>query len=190
LSLKKIVIFASGSGSSAENIIIKLKEKEEISIEKIYCNNPKALVLERIKKYNIKKLVFENNNLEGDEVLNDLININPRLIILAGFLKKIPLKIIKHFKNKIINIHPSLLPNYGGKGMYGLSVHRSVIQNREKKSGFTIHYVDEHYDTGNTIFQKSINVETENPEVLARQILSLEHKYYPTVIKEILNVKS
>jgi phosphoribosylglycinamide formyltransferase-1 len=190
LSLKKIVIFASGSGSSAENIIIRLKEKEEISIEKIYCNNPKALVLERIKKYNIKKLVFENNDLEGDKVLNDLISINPNIIILAGFLKKIPLKIIKHFKNKIINIHPSLLPNYGGKGMYGMIVHRSVIQNREKKSGFTIHYVDEHYDTGNIIFQKSINVETETPEDLAKQILSLEHKHYPTVIKEILNVKS
>lgn len=189
MSLKKIVIFASGTGSSAENIIIRLKEKTEISIEKIYCNNPKAFVLERIKKYNLKKLVFENNHLEGDEVLNDLKNINPNLIVLAGFLKKIPLKIINHFKNKIINIHPSLLPNYGGKGMYGMNIHKSVIHNKEKKSGFTIHYIDEYYDTGNIIFQKSINIKTKNPEDLAKQILSLEHKHYPIVIKEILNVK-
>ena len=188
MSLKKIVIFVSGSGSSAENIIIRFKEKEEISIEKIYCNNSKALVLERIKKYNIKKLVFENNHLDGDEVLNDLKKIKPNLIVLAGFLKKIPLKILNNFKNKIINIHPSLLPSYGGKGMYGMNVHKSVIKNKERKSGFTIHYVDEHYDTGNVIFQKSINVETENPNDLAKQILSLEHKHYPKIIKEILNV--
>ncbi len=190
MSLKKIVIFASGSGSSAENIIIKFKEQAQISIEKIYCNNPKALILDRIKKYNIKKLVFTNEELQREKVFNDLKNINPNLIVLAGFLKKIPLKIINHFKNKVINIHPSLLPKYGGKGMYGIKIHRSVIQNKERKSGFTIHYVDQNYDTGNSIFQKSINVETENPEDLAKQILNIEHKHYPIVIKEILNVKT
>ena len=190
MSLKKIVIFASGSGSSAENIITNFKEKAEISIEKLYCNNPKAFVLDRIKKYNIKKLIFANEELQGEKILNDLKKIDPDLIVLAGFLKKIPLSIINNFKNKIINIHPSLLPSYGGKGMYGINIHRAVIQNNERKSGFTIHYVDQQYDTGNIIFQKSIDIETVNPEDLAKQILNLEHKHYPIVIKEILNVKT
>ena len=112
MSLKKIVIFASGSGSSAENIIINFQKNKEISIQKVYCNNKNAFVLERIKKYNINSLVFTNDDLLGKIVLNDLKNIQPDLIVLAGFLKKIPSKIINDFKNKIINIHPSLLPNH------------------------------------------------------------------------------
>ena len=187
MSLKKIVIFASGSGSSAENIIIRLKENVEISVKKIYCNNPKALVLERIKKHNVKKLVFGNDQLEGDEVLNDLKNINPNLIVLAGFLKKIPLKIINHFKNKIINIHPSLLPNHGGKGMFGLNVHKKVIDSNDAHTGFTIHFVNEKYDEGGIIFQKKIKVNTVSPKDLAASVLKEEHKYYPKIIINLLN---
>ena len=110
------------------------------------------------------------------------------MIVLAGFLKKIPKEIVEKFPNKIINIHPSLLPKYGGKGMYGLNVHMEVVKNNEKKSGFTIHYVDDHYDKGSIIFQKSIPVETSNALELSKKILTQEHKYYPLIIKQVLNV--
>ena len=187
MSLKKIVIFASGSGSSAENIIINFQKNKQISIQKVYCNNKNAFVLERIKKYNINSLVFTNDDLLGKIVLNDLKNIQPDLIVLAGFLKKIPSKIINDFKNKIINIHPSLLPNHGGKGMFGLNVHKKVIDSNDAHTGFTIHFVNEKYDEGGIIFQKKIKVNTDRPKDLAASVLKEEHKYYPKIIINLLN---
>jgi len=186
LSSKKIVIFASGSGSSAENIILTFKNKSDIVVTKLYCNNPDAFVLQRIKKYNIEALVFNSEELNNGFVMRDLNKISPDLIVLAGFLKKIPENIIHSFNNKIINIHPSLLPKYGGKGMYGLNVHKSVIKNNDSESGFTIHYVNEDYDEGSIIFQKTIKVGADDPQTLAKKVLIEEHKYYPEIIKKIL----
>ena len=186
MSLKKIVIFASGSGSSVENIILSFNKTPEIQVSKVYCNKPDAFVLQRIKKYNVDSLVFNLNELNNDMVLKDLNKVSPDLIVLAGFLKKIPQNIINSFKNKIINIHPSLLPKYAGKGMYGLNVHRSVIKNNDSESGFSIHYVNKHYDEGSIIFQKTVKVDTDDPLILANKVLIQEHKYYPEIIKKIL----
>ena len=186
MSSKKIVIFASGSGSSVENIILSFSKTPELKVSKVYCNNADALVLQRIKKYNVDSLVFNLNELNNDIVLKDLNKVSPDLIVLAGFLKKIPQKIINSFKNKIINIHPSLLPKHGGKGMFGLNVHKSVIKNNDNESGFTIHYVNKDYDEGDIIFQKIIKVGTDDASTLAKKVLIEEHKYYPEIIKKVL----
>ena len=176
--MKKIVIFASGSGSSAENIIANFNGKTSIKVEKLYCNNQKAFVLERIKKYNINTMIFNNSDLETGKVLEDLIKVRPELIVLAGFLRKFPKAIIDEFKNKIINIHPALLPKYGGQGMFGLNVHQKVIDNKDFHSGFTIHYVNENYDEGNVIFQKKLKL---NPLLLKNYL----KKYLPKNINII-----
>ena len=117
----------------------------------------------------------------------DLQSVNPDLIVLAGFLKKIPADVINEFNKRIINIHPSLLPKYGGKGMYGLKVHEKVIENKEKETGFTIHYVDKNYDEGDIIFQKKLVIKTKNPIQLAKEVLKMEHKHYPEIILKCLN---
>ena len=187
MSLKKIVIFASGNGSSADNIFQKFGDNSRIEVVKLYCNNPKAYVLKRFEKYEIDKMIFNNSDLDSGKLLEDLINISPQLIVLAGFLKKIPKKITDVFKNKIINIHPALLPKYGGKGMYGLNVHQKVIENKDDYSGFTIHYVNENYDEGDIIFQKKIKIRGSNAEDLAKEILKLEHDFYPKIIFNLLN---
>ena len=187
MSLKKIVIFASGNGSSADNIFQKFGDNSRIDVVKLYCNNPKAYVLKRFEKYEIDKMIFNNSDLDSGKLLEDLINISPQLIVLAGFLKKIPKKIIDVFKNRIINIHPALLPKYGGKGMYGLNVHQKVIDNKDDYSGFTIHYVNENYDEGDIIFQKKIKIRGPNAEDLAKEILKFEHEYYPKIIFNLLN---
>ena len=187
MSLKKIVIFASGSGSSAENIFQKFGDSSGIDVVKLYCNNPNAYVLKRFEKHEIDKMIFNNSELDSGKVLEDLININPELIVLAGFLKKIPKKIIDVFNNKIINIHPALLPKYGGKGMYGFNVHQKVIENKDEYSGFTIHFVNENYDDGDIIFQKKIKIKSSNAEDLAKEILKSEHDYYPKIIFNLLN---
>ena len=187
MSLKKIVIFASGNGSSADNIFQKFGDNSRIDVVKLYCNNPKAYVLKRFEKYEIDKMIFNKSDLDSGKLLEDLIKISPQLIVLAGFLKKIPKKITDVFKNKIINIHPALLPKYGGKGMYGLNVHQKVIENKDDYSGFTIHYVNENYDEGDIIFQKKIKIRGSNAEDLAKEILKLEHDYYPKIIFNLLN---
>ena len=186
MPLKKIVIFASSSGSSVENIILSFSKNPEIQVSKVYCNNPNAFVLQRIKKYSVDSLVFNLKELNNDVVLKDLNKISPDLIVLAGFLKKIPQNIINSFKNKIINIHPSLLPKHGGKGMFGLNVHKSVIKNNERETGLTIHHVNSEYDKGSIIFQKTIKVDTDDANALAKKVLIQEHKYYPEIIKKVL----
>ena len=185
--MKKIVVFASGGGSSVENLYLYFRKKPNVDVLKLYCNNPKAGVLERNRISTLKKLLFSNDDLTSDKILNDLQNLSPDLIVLAGFLKKIPAKIVDLFRNKIVNIHPSLLPKYGGKGMFGINVHKAVIENNEEYSGFTIHYVNKNYDEGDIIFQKKIIINTENPLDLAKKILVEEHKYYPQIIENILN---
>jgi len=125
--------------------------------------------------------------LKNKKVLLDLQKVKPNLIVLAGFLRKIPFDILNEFKHKIINIHPSLLPKYGGKGMYGDNVHKKVIENNEKESGFTIHYVDQNYDEGDIILQKKIQIKKKDAVSLAQEVLKLEHKYYPEIILKCLS---
>ena len=181
-----ILIFASGNGSNAENLITYFKKKN-IEINWIVAtNNSEAGVIERCIKLNVPYFVISKGDLNKNSLLEKIKMIDPSLIILAGFLLKIPEQIIDYFPQKIVNIHPSLLPNYGGKGMYGINIHKAVIKNKEKQSGFTIHYVNEEYDKGGIIFQKIVDVDVKTPEELSEKILKLEHRYYPEIIKKIL----
>lgn len=185
----KIAIFASGSGSNAENIIRYFNQKSDnhVVITSILCNNSNAGVLERAKKLNIDTIVFNKEMFQSGEILTFLQSKKVDFLILAGFLWKIPSEIIKNFENKIINIHPALLPKYGGKGMYGDNVHKSVILNNEKESGITIHYVSENYDEGEIIFQASCFIEEgDNYELLAKKVHELEYKYFPSVIESVI----
>tara|TARA_B100001057_G_scaffold331379_2_gene331710 strand:+ start:16161 stop:16721 length:561 start_codon:yes stop_codon:yes gene_type:complete len=185
--MKNIVLFASGGGSSVENMLRSFINEKQIKVLGIFCNNQKAGLLKRVYLKKFKTIIFKNNDLLNGNVFAQLKRLDPELIVLAGFLKKIPKDIILNYHKRIINIHPSLLPKYGGKNMYGNNVHKAVIENNEKKSGFTIHYVNEEYDQGDIIFQKSIEVDTKNVDELANKILEEEHKYYPIIVKQVLN---
>ncbi|MDB4097307.1 phosphoribosylglycinamide formyltransferase [Flavobacteriaceae bacterium] len=184
---KNIVIFASGSGSNAVKIYDHFKEVDYVNIVSLHCNNPEAGVLKKFREFNIKTFLFSKKDLDNQKVLESLLKIDPDLIVLAGFLLKIPKSITSLFKNKIINIHPALLPLYGGKGMYGENIHKAVINNKEKTSGLTIHYVNEKYDDGAIIFQKQVELDSfDTPVSLSEKILKEEHLHYPIVIEKIL----
>ena len=184
---KKIIIFASGSGSNAVKIYKHFKSINHIDVVALYCNNPNAKVLERFKELKIKTVLFSKTDFEGTKFLRGLNKIAPDLIVLAGFLLKMPKNITSFFQNKIINIHPALLPFYGGKGMYGLKIHQAVIKNKEKTSGLTIHYVNEKYDEGKIIFQKTIEIEKKETALsLSKKILREEHLNYPIEIEKLL----
>jgi len=183
-----ILIFASGNGSNAENLVTFFKKKSIKINWIIFTNNSEAGVIERSVRLNIPYLVLNKESLNESSVLEKIKLINPSLIILAGFLLKIPEKIIDNFPKKIINIHPSLLPKYGGKGMYGMNIHKKVIENKESKSGISIHYVNKYYDEGEIIFQKSIGiVYPTNALNLSKEIHKLEMKYFPETIEKLLN---
>ena len=185
---KKVIIFASGSGSNALKIFEYFNNNKNVIIDSIYCNNPRANVINVFQKLSIKTVLFNKKELYESTFLETITNTNPDLIVLAGFLLKIPEKMVYAFENRIINIHPSLLPKYGGKGMYGLDIHKEVILNKEKFSGLTIHYVNKEYDKGAVIFQKKIKInEKETPESLSSKVLKLEHENYPLIIEKILN---
>ena len=185
--MKRIVIFASGSGSNAENIYHQFAN-ENIEIVAIFCNNEKAGVIERANRLNIPLHLFNRNDFNNTNIVDqEILNYQPDLIVLAGFLWKIPERLIALFPNKIINIHPALLPNYGGKGMYGHFVHDAVINAKETKSGITIHYVNEHYDEGKYIFQAECEVTSnDTPETLADKIHQLEFAHFPQMIKKLI----
>ncbi len=185
--MKRIVIFASGSGSNAENIYHQFAN-ENIEIVAIFCNNEKAGVIERANRLNIPLHLFNRNDFNNTNIVDqEILSYHPDLIVLAGFLWKIPERLIALFPNKIINIHPALLPNYGGKGMYGHFVHDAVINAKETKSGITIHYVNEHYDEGKYIFQAECEVTSnDTPETLADKIHQLEFAHFPQIIKKII----
>ncbi|WP_310559378.1 phosphoribosylglycinamide formyltransferase [Flavobacterium sp.] len=188
--MKKIVIFASGSGTNAENIIKYFKNTTTASVVSVFTNNPNAKVIERAKNFQIPTEIFSKEELYSGNVLQKLNAIQPDLIVLAGFLLKFPESIVESYSNSIINIHPALLPKYGGKGMYGMNVHKSVVENKEKETGISIHYVNENYDEGSIIFQKKVTVLiTDTPEVVAEKIHELEQKYFPSVVEDILNKK-
>ncbi len=182
-----MVIFASGSGSNAENIVTYFKNNSQVSICLIATNNPKSAVIERAKRLKIPLKVFSRNQFNDGDILFWPEIAKADLIVLAGFLWKIPANLIAKFPNKIVNIHPALLPKYGGKGMYGNKVHQAIVSNQEKESGITIHYVNENYDEGATIFQKSIVLDAdETPNSLATKIHQLEYQYFPKVIENLL----
>jgi phosphoribosylglycinamide formyltransferase-1 len=185
--MKKIVIFASGSGTNAENIIKHFKEKELAIVVAVFTNNPNAKVIERAHNLKVPTKIFSKTEFHESKFLQKLIYYEPDLIVLAGFLLKMPESIVGAYPNKIINIHPALLPNYGGKGMYGMNVHKAVVENKESETGITIHYVNENYDEGNIIFQKKVALSiTDTPEMVAEKIHELEQKYFPTVIEDLL----
>ena len=186
--MKKIAIFASGSGSNAENIINYFKNDTENVVKIVFCNKPNAYVLERAKRLNVPTFVFGREDFyHSDMVLNELKRLDIDMIVLAGFLWKVPDAIIEAYRERVVNIHPALLPSYGGKGMYGMKVHESVIAAGEKESGITIHYVNDHYDEGATIFQARCEITPEDtPDTLAEKVHALEYEHFPRVIKEVL----
>uniref|UniRef100_UPI00404B525D phosphoribosylglycinamide formyltransferase n=1 Tax=Gelidibacter sp. TaxID=2018083 RepID=UPI00404B525D len=190
--MKRMVIFASGSGSNAENLITFFQNRDDASVVLVLTNNPYAKVLERCKNLNVSALSFNKKAFtETVIVLNILKDIQPDLIILAGFLWKFPEHILREFPNKVINIHPALLPKYGGKGMYGMHVHEAVVSNKETETGITIHYVNEHYDEGAIIFQaKCIVNENDTAEDVADKIHYLEMIHFPEAVAEIINSQS
>ncbi|MBW1298892.1 phosphoribosylglycinamide formyltransferase [Aquimarina litoralis] len=189
--MKRIIIFASGSGTNAENIIKYFQKRKNAVVTHVFSNNLRAKVLKRAHDLNVQALHFDKESFyDSNEVLNVLKDAEPDIIVLAGFLWIFPKKIIDVFPDKVINIHPALLPKYGGKGMYGNHVHEAVIRNKEKESGITIHFVNEHYDEGGIIFQTETTInENDSAEDLAKAIHTLEYKYFPVVIEKVLGLR-
>ena len=189
--MKRIAIFASGSGSNAENIVRYFSGNDEIEIALILSNKKEAFVHERAKKLGVPSYTFSKTEFdEADLILETLQQYNIDFIVLAGFLLKVSPPLLKAFPNRIINIHPALLPKYGGKGMYGDRVHRAVMEAGEKESGISIHYVNEHYDEGAIIFQATCEVlPGDTPGDMARRVHRLEYKHFPEVIEKIVREK-
>lgn len=183
-----IAIFASGAGSNAQKIIDYFRNNAAVKIALIVCNNPEAGVLSIASKETIPSLLIKKKKFyDEDAYIPDLKQYDISFIVLAGFLWKVPSNLINQYPNSIVNIHPALLPKYGGKGMYGNKVHEAVITANEKESGITIHYVDEVYDHGNIIFQATCPVEEKDtPVSLAKKVHQLEHRYYPEIIAGLI----
>jgi phosphoribosylglycinamide formyltransferase-1 len=186
--MSRIVIFASGSGTNAENLIKFFQDRESISVDLVLTNNPLAKVLDRCKRLNVSAFSFNKVALMNGDVLNLLKSSKPDLIVLAGFLWKFPEAILDEFPGKVINIHPALLPKYGGKGMYGMHVHEAVVTNKETETGITIHYVNEHYDEGAIIFQAKCEVNpSDSADDVAAKIHELEMEHFPKVVEKLLS---
>lgn len=191
-SIPGIAVFASGNGSNAQRLAEFFQRDGSAAVRVIYSNNPKAYVLERARMLGIPSAVFSRQSFyESQELLTDIASRSIDWIVLAGFLWLIPDYLLKAYRGRIINIHPALLPGFGGKGMYGARVHEAVIAAGEKESGITIHYVNENYDEGRVIFQARCVVDPhDSPDSLAHKIHELEYKYYPEVIKGLVTGKS
>jgi len=183
----RIALFASGSGSNAENIVQYFSENPEFAFPLIISNKPDAFVHTRAKQLDIPSFTFSREDfMEGDKILTLLKLYNIDCIVLAGFLLKIPQTLILAYPQKIINIHPALLPKHGGKGMYGMKVHQMVAEVGDTESGITIHYVNNNYDEGNIIFQATCPVlPTDTPEMIADKVHALEYEHFPKVIEEL-----
>ena len=190
--MKRIAIFASGSGTNAANIIRYFKENQKAITEVVICNNPNAAVINRARDLHTPSLLITREDLaENGKVGRMLERLKIDLVVLAGFLWLIPESLINKFPNRIVNIHPALLPKYGGKNFYGSKVHDAVLKAGEKKSGITIHYVNTQYDEGKIIFQAECDVDPgDTPETLAAKVHELEHKHYPVVIEQLLEKES
>ena len=186
--MHSIIIFASGKGSNAQAIIDHNKRTGQAQVALIVTNNVNAGVLDIAERERIPFLIINKHTLNETLLVDQLEDIKPSLIVLAGFMWKVPEKIVHTFHNKIVNIHPALLPSYGGKGMYGEHVHKAVIAAKERESGSTIHYVNEVYDSGDIILQARCNVTAgDTADTLAQRIHQLEHFYYPRAIEFLLN---
>ncbi len=186
--MKRIVIFASGSGTNAENIIQYFQLSDFAKVSLVLSNKNTAKVLDRAKNLKVPYFSFTKEELVvSNKILDLLIKEDPDIIVLAGFLLKFPESILKQFPDKVINIHPALLPKYGGKGMYGSRVHESVLENNETETGITIHFVNENYDEGAIIFQERVRLsENETPETVAAKVHLLEYEFFPKVIEKVL----
>lgn len=187
----RIGVFASGNGSNAINLNSYFSENTSIDICKIYCNNPSAGILTKAFSHNIPIQLFTKSQLNSGNVLKQLKADQIDVVVLAGFLWLIPQNLVKAYPSRIINIHPALLPSYGGKGMYGMRVHEAVVSNKEKESGITIHLVDEEYDRGDHLFQAKTPLDAdESPESLAKKIHELEYQHFPKVVEAyVLSIK-
>lgn len=184
--MKRILLFASGSGSNAENIIDYFWKRPKLSVQfEIYTNNENAGVVDRARRLQIPCGLITKEQFNDPELVNKLGEVD--LIVLAGFLWLIPDFMVKNYPDKIINIHPALLPAYGGKGMYGDKVHEAIIENKEEQSGITIHYVNEKYDEGKILLQARCPINTEETaETLAKKVHELEYTYYPIVVEQLI----
>lgn len=183
----RIGIFASGEGTNAQRFMEYFKGRSDITIALIITNKAGAGVIERANKMNVPVMLIDRNTFYNTDKVVVELKQKIDFIVLAGFMWMVPENLIKAFHNKMVNVHPALLPAYGGKGMYGHYVHEAVIKNREKKSGISIHYVNEHYDEGKIIFQQECEVlPADTPETLAQKIHALEYKYYPAVVEKLL----
>ncbi|HSD15490.1 MAG TPA: phosphoribosylglycinamide formyltransferase [Flavobacterium sp.] len=185
--MKKIVIFASGAGSNAENIIAHFKNSNTANVVAVLTNNASAKVIERAENHGVSAFVFNKTELSDGTVSQKINALQPDLIVLAGFLLMFPKEIIENYPDKVINIHPALLPKYGGKGMYGMKVHQSVLESDDSETGITIHYVNEKYDEGAVIFQATTIVEDcTTAEEIAQKVHELEYKHFPEVIEKLI----
>ena len=186
--MKNIAIFASGSGTNAQKIMEHFASSKEVNVQMVLVNNPEAGVIERANKFNVPVRVFNKTEFsKSDVIVTVLQENNIDLVVLAGFLWLVPITMVNAFPNKIINIHPALLPNYGGKGMYGDKVHKAVIESGDKESGITIHYVNNKYDEGAIIAQYKCAISSKDtPDSLASNIHKLEHQHFPIVIQNLL----
>ncbi|OIQ27738.1 MAG: phosphoribosylglycinamide formyltransferase [Bacteroidetes bacterium MedPE-SWsnd-G2] len=187
--MKRIVVFASGSGSNAENLISYFNQTSSAKVVMVLTNNPKAKVIDRCNRLKIPCLSFNRSSFYDQNTIKSLlISEQPDLIVLAGFLWKFPESLLEVFNNKVINVHPALLPKFGGKGMYGSHVHEAVVANKETESGITIHYVNENYDEGAIIFQGKCDVlPTDSPSDVASKIHELEMEHFPKVVNKLLS---
>lgn len=190
-SITNLAIFASGTGSNAQKIIDHFRYSKQVKVALIVSNKEGAGVVGIAQKEHIPVILLDKEKFfRGNAYVDELKAKNIGLVVLAGFLWKIPTLLIRAYHDRIINIHPALLPKYGGKGMYGQYVHETVLANREKESGISIHFVDDHYDHGQVIFQATCPVlESDTPESLAHRIHKLEHEYYPKVIEQVIKEK-
>lgn len=186
--MRKIAIFASGSGTNAENIIKYFSNKKSARVALVLSNKPEAYVLKRAEALKINTGFFDRNEFYGSsKVLERLVSDKIDFIVLAGFLWLVPDNILARFENRIINIHPALLPKYGGKGMYGDKVHTSVLANNEAESGISIHYVNQSYDDGDIIFQAKCKIDSsDTPVSLAAKVHALEYEHFPKVIEDLI----
>lgn len=185
--MKRIAIFGSGSGTNAEKIILHFEDSEVARVAIVLSNRKDAGILQRAKNLGVRGMAFSPEELESGAIKDRLVELKIDLIVLAGFLKKIPNNLLEAFPNRIINIHPALLPDYGGPGMYGMKVHEAVVENEEEETGITIHYVNEDYDEGEIIFQEVVDIDLEDsPEDVAYKVQQLEHQHYPAVVEWVI----
>jgi phosphoribosylglycinamide formyltransferase-1 len=184
----RLIIFASGSGTNAENIIRYFNKSEKCKISYVLTNNSRAGVIDRATSLGINSRVFTRKEFYETNDIIEFLKEEADFIILAGFLWKVPQNVLDNFPNRIINIHPALLPKFGGKGMYGMHIHHAVVDNKESETGITIHYVNENYDEGSIIFQKKVPLTNmDTPENVAEKIHVLEQENFPKIIEEILS---